>query len=427
MKMIWQGRRSRWSLASVGAVAAMLMVTSACGGGDSSSDSTPGVTDDTIVLGTTQPLTGAAAPAYKMISDAMTAYFEYVNDNGGVHGRKIEFIVEDDAYDPSKTVEKTRKLIQQDKVFAIVASLGTPTHTAVLDFLRQNKVPDLFPSSGSTSWNQPDKYPYTFGWQPDYIQEGKILAHFVKEEHPDLTPCFFGQGDDQGTDGKKGVELVLGEGALKHTETYTVSNTNVSPQIGKLQAEGCEVVYSFSLAGFNALALEAANKLGYKPLWVTGSGGADVASLTSYLKGNAAPLEGMLTNSYLPVDPENSWIKLFQEINADYNDDAAFTLTLLYGYAKGFTVVQALHEAGEDLTREGLVEAMMTADFEGPGLLPATYAKGDHSGYGGSAVSRIEDGVPSIVSPVFTTDSADGPVEPSTAEPVEATADGLPK
>jgi ABC-type branched-subunit amino acid transport system substrate-binding protein len=216
--------------------------------------SAPGVTDTSITLGTTQPLTGPAAPGYSKISAAMNAYFKFANANGGVNGRQIKLLVEDDGYNPSVTATKTRKLVLEDKVFALVGALGTPTHTAVLDFINQNKVPDLFVSSGSRSWNQPDKYPMTFGWQTDYTVEGKILGDYIKKNFAGKKVCSFGQNDDFGTDGVQGVELTLGSGSVQSKQTYSPTNQNVAPQIGALKSAGCQVVVSFTVPGFTALA-----------------------------------------------------------------------------------------------------------------------------------------------------------------------------
>src|SRR5215475_7456221 len=176
-------------------VLATLTATAGCGGGGGSSGSAqvPGVTDTGIVIGTHQPLTGPAAPGYSSISPATKAYFDYVNANGGVNGRKITYKIMDDGYNPTNTVQVVRQLVLQDKVFAIFNGLGTPTHTGVLDFLKTNRVPDLFVASGSRSWNQPDKYPGTFGFNPDYTVEGKILATYVKTSLAGKKVCFLGQ------------------------------------------------------------------------------------------------------------------------------------------------------------------------------------------------------------------------------------------
>lgn len=424
-----RGRRT----AGAAAVAALALVVAGCGGGGGGGDeggNVPGVTADSIKLGTTQPLTGPAAPGYARISKAMTAWFEHVNEQGGINGRDIELVVEDDGYNPTNTASKTRQLVLQDKVFALVGALGTPTHTSVLDFIRQNKIPDLMVSSGSLSWNQPDKYPYTFGWQVDYEREGKILATYAKEKLAGKTYCSFGQGDDLGTDGVKGVEAILGADALKAKESYTVSNTNVAPAIGKLQAAGCDVVFSFSIPAFTALGVGTAAKLGYRAQWVVSNVGGDPSALQAYLKENAKPLlEGMISSEYFasPDDSENSFIKLFEEVNKKYNPDMPLDRTLVYGYALAYTATQALAAAGEDLTRESLVEAMEKGGFEGPGLTPFAYSEDDHSGYTGAVVTQIKDLKVSHVSPVYVTGHGDDPVEEHEAEAVEAPANGIPE
>jgi ABC-type branched-subunit amino acid transport system substrate-binding protein len=429
-------RRKRSRGVATATAAAGALVVSACGGSGSSANSatsdtsSPGVSSSTITLGTTQPLTGPAAPGYSKISAAMSAYFDYVNANGGVNGRKIKLLVEDDGYNPTITATKTRELVLQDKVFAMVGALGTPTHTAVLDFLKQNKVPDLFVASGSRSWNQPDKYPTTFGWQPDYTVEGKILGDYIKKNFPGKTVCSFGQGDDFGTDGAEGVELTLGQGSLKSKQTYTPTNTNVGPQIGALKAAGCEVVTAFTVPGFTALALGTAAKLKYAPQWVISNVGSDIYTLRGFLKDATDPLlEGAISDYYLPLpnDTKNSWIKLFQKIDASYDDHAPFDGNVEYGMALAYTTVQALEAAGDDPTRGSLLAAVEKGGFTGPGLTPFRFSASDHSGFGGTQVVKIHNGVPVAVGPVYTTDDGSGPLQKVTTTPPEAPADGLPQ
>ena len=426
-------RRSRAVLAI--AVAAALTVT-ACGsskkngGNNATGDkSAPGVTSDSILLGTTQPLTGPAAPGYSKISAAMKAYFAFVNDKGGVNGRKITLNVEDDGYNPANTATKTRKLVLQDKVFALVGALGTPTHTAVLDFVNQNKVPDLFVSSGSRSWNQPSKYPMTFGWQTDYTVEGKVLGDYIKKNFAGKTVCSFGQGDDFGTDGAQGVELTLGQGSLKSKQTYTPTNTNVAPQIGALKAAGCQVVVSFTVPGFTALALGTAAKLKYQPQWVISNVGSDIVTLQGFLKDATTPLlEGAVTDLYMPIpsDSSNSWIKLFQMVNEKYNSNVPFDGNVEYGMAMAYTTVQVVQEAGKDLTRGSLLAAVEKGGLTGPGLVPFRFSKTDHSGYGGTQIAVIHGGVAKLTGPVYTTDDKDAPLTEYTTAPAEAPASGLP-
>lgn len=392
--------------------------------------SAPGVTSDQILLGTTQPLTGPAAAGYSNVSKGLNAYFQYANDNGGVNGRKIKLLVEDDGYNPENTATKTRKLVLQDKVFAMVGSLGTPTHTAVLDFLKQNKVPDLFVSSGSRSWNQPAKYPTTFGWQTDYTVEGKIFGDYIKKNFAGKTVCTFGQGDDFGTDGAQGVEKILGAGSLKTKQTYTPTNPNVGPQIAALQSAGCQVVVAFTVPGFTALAMGTAAKMKYQAQWVISNVGADITTLTGYLK-QATPLllQGAVSSTYIPVptDTSNSWVQLFQKINKQYNGDLPFDGNVEYGMAMAYTTLQVLHAAGKDLTRGSLVAAVEKGGYTGPGLVPFRYSSSDHSGYGGAQIVVVKDGVATTTGPVYTTDDGDAPLTEYTQKQPTAPSDGLPQ
>lgn len=428
-------RRTKLGAATAVAAAAALALAG-CGGssggggsGATSDSSHPGVTDSTIKLGTTQPLTGPAAPGYSKISAAMTAYFDFVNAAGGINGRKIKLIVDDDGYNPTNTATKTRELVLKDQVFAMVGALGTPTHTAVLDFLKQNKVPDLFVSSGSRSWNQPDKYPTTFGWQPDYTVEGKILGNYIKKTFPGKKVCSFGQGDDFGTDGAEGVELTLGKGSLATKQTYTPTNTNVAPQVGALKSAGCQVVVSFTVPGFTALELGTAAKLKYAPKWVISNVGSDIGTLKGFLKKNTAPLlEGAVSDAYLPLpqDTSNSWIKLFLQVNEKYNDNAAFDGNVEYGMALAYTTVQALKAAGKDITRGSLIEAVQKGGFTGPGTVPFRFSKTDHSGYAGTQVVTIHKGVPATTGPVYTTDDETGSLQEYSTKQPTAPSNGLP-
>ena len=227
------------------------LVLAGCGaGGDRESDSGGGdggaadigVTEDTITIGAHIPLTGVAAPGYSEIPTGAQAYFDYVNANGGVNGREIEYIVKDDAYNPTNTSQVTNELVLQDEIFAMVGGLGTPTHSAVVDFLNSEGVPDLFVSSGSLQWGDDvEAKPYTFGWQPDYEIEGKIIGQYIAENMPDAKVGLFLQDDDFGEDGEKGVRQYLDD-QIVAVQRYTSGNTDVGPQVAGLQADGADLV-----------------------------------------------------------------------------------------------------------------------------------------------------------------------------------------
>jgi branched-chain amino acid transport system substrate-binding protein len=410
-----------------GLALAVVLALTGCGGGETAAP--PGVTDDTVVLGTHHPLTGPAAPGYSKITVATRAYFDHVNDQGGVHGRTIEYKVMDDAYNPATTQQVVRRLVLNDRVFAIVNGLGTPTHTGVLDFLKSNEVPDLFVASGSRSWDQPEKYPTTYGFNPDYTVEGKILATYIKQQHTGEKVCFFGQADDFGRDALAGVEGILGEAGVAEREDYVPTNTDVAPQLSRLKAANCQVVVSATVPGFTALTLGTAARIGFEPQWVVSNVGGDRSTLASRLGAKGAPLvEGMISAGYLPSadDPQDEWTALFRSIAEDYAPDLEFDGHVIYGMAVGYLTVQALQAAGEDLTRESVLEAVERGGFTGPADVPLRFSPDDHSGYGGLQINRVAGGKQLGFGPVYVTDEGGGAVEEYTEERPAAPENGIP-
>ncbi|GAA3921645.1 ABC transporter substrate-binding protein [Microbacterium invictum] len=414
-------------------LAASALVLTACStpsapGSDSddpaaTGDST-GVTDTTVTIGTHTPLTGPAAAGYSSISAAATAYFEYINEEGGVHGREIEYIVKDDGYNPANTQTVVRELVQQDEVFAIVNGLGTATHQSVLEFLNQNKVPDLFVASGSTSWNQPDKYPFTFGFNADYVVEGAALAQYAADELPGTSVCMLGQDDDFGDDFLTGLETALGADGVAHVERYSVSNQDVTAQIGALQAAGCEVVTLATINGFTALAIGTAAQLGWFPQWMASSSGADYPTLQGYL-GDAAPqlLQGFIGTNYSPMG-DDDWVTLFREINDEYNDGAPFDGNTIYGMSVAYTFAEALAAAGEDPTRESLLEAITSGDLQGNGIAPLAFAPDNHAAYLTVGITSVDQGVQDYIGTTYEVrGGAVTAVEPA---PVALTGNGIP-
>lgn len=413
---------------------ALASAAAACGGGggggsSSTKQSVPGVTDTEIVVGTHQPLTGPAAAGYSKISAATKAYFDYVNANGGVNGRKITYKIKDDGYNPANTQQVVRELVLQDKVFAILNGLGTPTHTGVLDFLKTNRVPDLFVASGSHSWDQPDKYPQTFGFQTDYIVEGKILGDYIKKNFAGQKVCYFGQADDFGKDGLAGLEKTLGSGVVAAKDTYVPTNTNVAPQIGSFKAAGCQVMVAFTVPGFTALTLGTAARLGFKPQWVVSNVGADYNTLAGRLGAQGTPLlEGLISDGYLPAvdDTSNAWNTLFRKLNDQYNNSAPFDGNVEYGMAVGYLFVQALKAAGKNLTRESIIAAVEKGGFTGPGLVPFRFSKTSHSGYIGAQMGKVSGGKQTLFGPVFTTDDGDGAITEYSQQQPAPPQNGIP-
>src|SRR5262252_4329531 len=212
--------------------------TGSGGSGGGAAASAPGITSTQILIGSHQPLTGPAAPGYSEISTASNAYFQYVNARGGVNGRKIKYTFLDDGYDPSKTVSDVHQLILQDNVYAIFDGLGTPTHLAAVSFINSSKVPDVFVASGCDCWNDPSKYPQTFGWQLDYIREGKILGAYIKKHFAGKKIGYFYQNDEFGQDGVKGLDDEIPHSQVVSRQTYVPTNVNVGPAVAALKASG---------------------------------------------------------------------------------------------------------------------------------------------------------------------------------------------
>lgn len=418
----------------------MAALLAACGGGTSSNSGTntasaPGITATTITLGSTQPLTGPAAPGYSEISAASNAYFQYLNAHGGIFGRKIMYDFLDDGYNPTNTASQTRKLVLQDKVFAVFSALGTPTHLAVVDYLNSEKVPDVFVSSGCNCWNDVSKYPYTFGFQPDYTITGKIQGQYIKQNLSGKKVGYFYQNDEFGLDGVKGLDQQLDASSVVSRQNYVPTNTNVGPQIAALQASGAQVVVSYTIPAFTALELLTAAKLGYHPTWVVSDVGSDVSTLTGLLttfsKGavGSQVLSGMITDNYLPYsgDTSNAWITLFKSIHDQYASSLPFDGNVVYGMAQAYVLAEALKAAGRNPTRASFVKTIETAKLNpGPGIAPFGYSSSNHLGYVGIQMATIgAGGTVTTNGPVYTS-SDSGSINQYNGSPSSPPTNGVP-
>jgi branched-chain amino acid transport system substrate-binding protein len=437
--------RTRSAAKAVAVLATASLLLAACGGTEEGGNpaDTPaaegskvGVTDTAIKIGTHMPLTGVAAPGYSEISPGTKAYFDYVNAAGGVNGRKIEYVVRDDVYNPANTTSVTNQLVLQDQVFAMQGGLGTAPHNAVIDFLNEEKVPDLFVSSGALAWDQPEKYPFTFGWQPNYEVEGKILGKYIAETFPNAKVGLFLQGDDFGRDGAKGAKQYLAKQIVAEA-TYTSGNTDVGPQITQLQAAGADFVIGFNVPSYTALSQLTALRLNYKPKWAYSNVGSDItlvgSLLNNFSKGavkDGGLLNGVITTKYLPTveEPENPWTKLFTDVWTKHGDGKPMSNFRLYGMAQAYTMVSALQAAGKDVTREGVVKAIEDkgASFEGPWLAPMEYSKDSHRGISGVSISQIEGNKFKELVPAATTGKDNSPIQKFDKKPFTPTSNGLP-
>ena len=408
--------RSRAMLGVAGCLTAAALVASGCGSSGSSS-SAPGLTKTSVLIGSHQPLTGPAAPGYSEIAPAAKAFFQYLNAQGGVNGRKINLIYKDDGYNPTKTVDVTKQLVLQNKVFAIWGGLGTPTHTKVVDFLNSSRVPDLFVSSGCPCWDDGNKHPYTFGWQPNYTIEGKVLGQYIKQKFPGKKVGVFYQDDDFGQGGLAGLKEQLGS-QIASAKPYQPTVTTVAPQITAIQKSGAQVLVDFSIPAFTALERLTSFKLGYKPQLVVSNVGIDPTTvgglLKAFSKGKAgtALIEGAITDAYLPstADTSNSWVQLFKKIHDQYDAKAPFDGNVEYGMASAYTFAQALKNAGKNPTRQSIVNAVEQGGFTGPGLVPFRYSKSEHGGYGGGQIATIKNGQIVVQGQPMVTDPGTGPI-----------------
>jgi ABC-type branched-subunit amino acid transport system substrate-binding protein len=433
--------------AIVAAAAAAAMIAAGCGGSSSSSSSSsgaatasaPGITATQILIGSHQPLTGPAAPGYSEIAPAANAYFQYVNAHGGIYGRKIKYTYLDDGYDPSKTVSDVHQLVLQDNVYAIFDGLGTPTHLAAVSFLNSSKVPDVFVASGCDCWNDPSKYPDTFGWQIDYIREGKILGAYIKQHFAGKKIGYFYQNDEFGQDGVKGLDYEIPHSQVVSRQTYVPTNVNVGPAVAALKASGAQVVVSFAIPAFNALLKLTSATLNYNPTLVASNVGTDPITLGGLLEAYAkkggktvsgnALTEGIITAGYLPTlgDTGNSWIALFKKIHDTYDAKAPFDGNVLYGEAVGYTFVQAMMKAGKNPTRADLVKAINAGLPQGPAVAPYAYSASNHSGVTGAFIGVIKNGAIVQQGPVYVTDATPaGAVTAYGGSEQTAPASGMP-
>jgi len=432
--------------AIVAAAAAVAMIAAGCGGSSGSSSSSgaatasaPGITATQILIGSHQPLTGPAAPGYSEIAPASNAYFQYVNAHGGVNGRKIKYTYLDDGYDPAKTVSDVHQLVLQNNVYAIFDGLGTPTHLATVSFLNSQKVPDVFVASGCDCWNDPSKYPQTFGWQLDYIREGKILGAYIKQHFAGKKIGYFFQNDEFGQDGVKGLDYEIPHSQVVSRQSYVPTNVNVGPQVAALKASGAQVVVSFAIPAFNALLKLASLKLGFSPTLVASSVGTDPMTLGGLLeafakKGGAtvsgnALTQGIITDGYLPTlgDTGNSWIALFKKVHDTYDAKAPFDGNVLYGEAVAYTFVQAMLKAGKNPTRASVVKAIEGGLPQGVSMAPYDYSATDHGGIMGAYIGVIRSGAVVRQGPVWTTDTTPtGAVTQFTGTQPAAPASGMP-
>src|SRR5271163_4708405 len=336
----------------------------------------PGVTDSEIKIGNTTSYSGPAS-AYSAGAVSIAAYFAMINDQGGVNGRKINFISLDDAYSPPKTVEQIRRLVESDEVSFLLNPVGTATNMAVVKYLNQKKVPHLFIGSGATVFNDPEHYPWTMSWTPHYASEGEIYSKYILSVKPDAKIAILSQNDDLGRDYMLGFKRGLGDKAataIVSSQTYNTSDPTVDSQVVSLKASGADMFVIFSVPKFAAQAIRKAYDIDWHPQEFVSSVGSSIAGAIRPAGFEAA--KGIISAAYQkdPSDPQwkddpemkawNVWMDKYNP-HVDKSDYYA-----PYGYNIGYAVVQILKNCGNNLTRENIMKQASHLDMELPLLLP---------------------------------------------------------
>jgi branched-chain amino acid transport system substrate-binding protein len=320
----------------------------------------PGVSKSEIKIGNIMPYSGPAS-AYGVIGKTEAAYFNKLNDEGGVNGRKINFISYDDGYSPPKTVEQARKLVESDEVLLIFNSLGTPTNTAIQKYMNAKKVPQLFVATGATKWNDPKSFPWTMGWQPSYQAEGHIYAQYLLKVRPEASIGILYQNDDYGKDYVKGLKDGLnGKMKIVAEVPYETSDPTIDSQIVSLKNSGADVFYDVTTPKFAAQAIKKAAEMNWKPLHLLNNVSNTVGGVLRPAGLDNAT--GILTTLYAKSPSDPSWKDdaAFKEWTAFmdkyYPDGDKTNDNTVYGYLVAQTLVQVLKQCGDDLSRENVMK-----------------------------------------------------------------------
>jgi branched-chain amino acid transport system substrate-binding protein len=373
-------------------IAVLALVPAACGrddsgGGGGGAKSDPGITKTSIKLGGSYPFSGPAS-AYGTIGEGAKAYFKYLNAKGGVNGRKIDFITLDDGYEPPKALQNARRLVQQDKVFAMFNTLGTPNNLAIWDFLNEQKVPQLYVATGASAWGADvDKHPYTIGWQPNYVTEATVYAGFLKKEKPNAKVAVLYQNDGFGKDLLGGfVKGIAGSGIkVVKKESYNVTDPTVAAQVGRLARSGADTFLDITTPKFGAQAIATVAKSGWKPLHVLNNVSADKNLVLKPVGLQNA--KGIVSTAYFKDPQTAQWaddpaVKEYRDALKKYSPKSdpedAFNM---YGWTVATTMAKTLEQMKEP-TRASLMDAVRHMDLEQGTLLPGNKVQtGPGDGY----------------------------------------------
>ena len=348
----------------------------------------PGASDREIKIGNTNPYSGPAS-AYGTIGKTIAAYFNMVNEQGGINGRKVTFISYDDGYSPPKTVEMARKLVEQDQVLFLFQTLGTPSNTAIHKYMNMRKVPQLHVATGATKWNDPKNFKWTMGWQPNYQDEAKSYVRYLLKEKPNAKIGILYQNDDYGKDYLKGIKDGLGDKAktmIVAEVSYEVADPTVDSQIVQLQQSGADVFFNITTPKFAAQAIRKAYDIGWKQLHFLNNVSSQVGSVLK-----PAGLEksvGLVSTAYLKDPTDKQWendaaIEKWRSFMKKYYPEGSLIdNSNVYGYTVATTLHQVLKQCGDDLTRENVIrQAASMKGFAIDTLLPGVTITTDQDDY----------------------------------------------
>jgi branched-chain amino acid transport system substrate-binding protein len=356
--------------------AAVLVFTATGGSAQAQKKYDTGASDTEIKIGNIMPYSGPAS-AYGVIGKTEEAYFKKINAEGGINGRKINFVSYDDAYSPPKAVEQVRKLVESDEVLLVFNPLGTPSNTAIQKYLNAKKVPQLFVATGATKWNDPKDFPWTMGWQPSYQSEARIYAKFLMKEKPDARIAILYQNDDFGKDYLKGIKDGLGAKAsmLVAEESYETAEPTIDSHIVKLKSTGADVFINITTPKFAAQAIKKIAEIDWKVMHIVSNVSASVGSVIKPAGFENA--QGILSAAYAKDGADPQWDndpgmkKFFGFLGKYYPDANRLDGAVVYGYGAAQTLVKVLEMCGDDLTRANVMkQAASLKDFAPDTLLP---------------------------------------------------------
>ena len=342
----------------------------------------PGVTDTEIKVGSTSPLSGPAS-GLSTIAKVQIAYFKMINDQGGVNGRKINYMVLDDSYSPPKTVEQVRRLVEKDQVAFIFSILGSATNASVRPYLNERKIPQLYTASGATAMGDHKQFPWTIGFQPSYQSEAKVYIDYLKKTKPDAKLALLTGNDDAGKDYVTGIKQALGPDLAKKMivaeATFESTDPNTDSQVIALRGSGADTLFVHGVSKWASLTIRKVYDIGWTPLFIISGTGTSVSGVLE--PAGLEKSKGLITAYYLkdPNDPQwqneqgyKDWLAFMKKY---YPEGSTADQLNVYGYVAAQTLVQALKQAGNDLSRENILKQAANIDLELPMLLPGSRVK----------------------------------------------------